>query len=54
MVLGHAEGVVILIALEADEPDVIGLTPGVASSVAPSGGPVDRRPGTDSKRLSHT
>jgi hypothetical protein len=54
VVLGHAEGVVILIALEAEEPDVIGLTPGVASSVAPSGGPVDRRPGTDSKRLSHT
>ena len=52
MVLEHAEGVVI--ALEAEEPDVIGLTPGVASSVAPSGGPVDRRPGTDSKRLSHT
>ena len=44
MVLEHAEGVVIVIALEAEEPDVIGLTPGVASSVAPSGGPVDRRP----------
>ena len=40
MVLEHAEGVVIVIALEAEEPDVIGLTPGVASSVAPSGRPV--------------
>jgi hypothetical protein len=40
MVLEHAEGVVIVIALEAEEPDVIGLTPGVASSVAPSGKPV--------------
>ncbi|WGD50108.1 hypothetical protein QA641_31450 [Bradyrhizobium sp. CB1650] len=38
MVLEHAEGVVI--ALEAEEPDVIGLTPGVASSVVPSGTPV--------------
>ncbi|HEY2502418.1 MAG TPA: hypothetical protein VGI68_13630 [Mycobacterium sp.] len=38
MVLEHAEGVVI--ALEAEELDVIGLTPGVASSVAPSGTPV--------------
>ncbi|WGD50088.1 hypothetical protein QA641_31315 [Bradyrhizobium sp. CB1650] len=38
VVLEHAEGVVI--ALEADELDVIGLTPGVASSVAPSGTPV--------------
>jgi hypothetical protein len=38
MVLEHAEGVVI--ALEADELGVIGLTPGVASSVAPSGTPV--------------
>jgi hypothetical protein len=40
MVLEQAEGVVIVIALEAEEPDVIGLTPGVASSVAPSGRPV--------------
>jgi hypothetical protein len=40
MVPEHAEGVVIVIALEAEEPDVIGLTPGVASSVAPSGRPV--------------
>jgi hypothetical protein len=40
IVLEHAEGVVIVIALEAEEPDVIGLTPGVASSVAPSGRPV--------------
>jgi hypothetical protein len=40
MVLEHAEGVVIVIALEAEEPDVIGLTPGVESSVAPSGSPV--------------
>jgi len=40
MVLEHAEGVVIVIAPEAEEPDVIGLTPGVASSVAPSGRPV--------------
>ncbi|WP_157450394.1 hypothetical protein [Bradyrhizobium sp. ARR65] len=38
IVLEHAEGVVI--ALEAEELDVIGLTPGVASSVAPSGTPV--------------
>jgi hypothetical protein len=38
IVLAHAEGVVI--ALEAEELDVIGLTPGVASSVAPSGTPV--------------
>jgi hypothetical protein len=38
MVLEHAEGVVI--ALEAEELDVVGLTPGVASSVAPSGRPV--------------
>jgi hypothetical protein len=38
MVLEHAEGVVIV--LEVEEPDVIGLTPGVASSVAPSGTPV--------------
>jgi hypothetical protein len=38
MVLEHAEGVVIVIALEAEELD--GLTPGVASSVAPSGTPV--------------
>ena len=38
IVLEHAEGVVI--ALEADELGVIGLTPGVASSVAPSGTPV--------------
>jgi hypothetical protein len=37
-VLEHAEGVVI--ALEAKELDVIGLTPGVGSSVAPSGRPV--------------
>jgi hypothetical protein len=40
MVLEHTEGVVIVIELEAEEPDVIGLTPGVASSVAPSGRPV--------------
>jgi hypothetical protein len=40
MVLEHTEGVVIVIAPEAEEPDVIGLTPGVASSVAPSGRPV--------------
>jgi hypothetical protein len=40
MVLEHAEGVVIAIAFEAEELDVIGLTPGVASSVAPSGTPV--------------
>ena len=40
MVLEHAEGVVIVIAPEAEEFDVIGLTPGVASSVAPSGRPV--------------
>ena len=40
MVLEHTEGVVIVVALEAEEPDVIGLTPGVASSVAPSGRPV--------------
>jgi hypothetical protein len=40
MVLENAEGVVIVIALEAEEPDVIGPTPGVASSVAPSGRPV--------------
>lgn len=40
MVLEHAEDVVIVIALEADGLDVIGLTPGVASSVAPSGTPV--------------
>jgi hypothetical protein len=39
MVLEHAEGVIV-IALEAEEPDVIGLTPGVASSVAPRGTPV--------------
>ncbi|HYZ22358.1 MAG TPA: hypothetical protein VE690_09390 [Rhodopila sp.] len=39
MVLEHTEGVVV-IPLEAEEPDVIGLTPGVASSVAPSGTPV--------------
>jgi hypothetical protein len=38
MVLEHTEDVVI--ALEAEEPDVVGLTPGVASSVAPSGTPV--------------
>lgn len=38
MVLEQAEGVVI--ALEAEGLDVIGLTPGVASSVAPSGTPV--------------
>ena len=38
MVLEHAEGVVI--ALEPDEFAVIGLTPGVPSSVAPSGTPV--------------
>jgi hypothetical protein len=38
MVLEHTGGVVI--ALEAEEPDVIGLTPGVESSVAPSGRPV--------------
>lgn len=38
MVLEHAEGVVI--ALEAEGLDVIGLTPGVASSMAPSGTPV--------------
>src|ERR1700681_3906351 len=40
MVLEHAEGVVIAIAFEAEELDVIGLTPRVASSVAPSGRPV--------------
>jgi hypothetical protein len=40
MVLEHTEGVVIVIAPEAEELDVIGLTPGVASSVAPSGRPV--------------
>lgn len=40
MVLEHAEGVVIVIAVEAEEPEDIGLTPGVASSVAPSGTPV--------------
>lgn len=40
MVLEHAEGVVIVIAVEAEGLDVIGLTPGVASSVAPSGTPV--------------
>jgi hypothetical protein len=40
MVLEHAEGVVIVMAVEAEELDVIGLTPGVASSVAPSGTPV--------------
>jgi hypothetical protein len=39
IVLEHAEGVVV-VALEAVEPDVIGLTPGVPSSVAPSGTPV--------------
>ena len=38
MVLEHAEGAVI--ALKPDEFAVIGLTPGVASSVAPSGTPV--------------
>ena len=38
IVLEHAEDVAI--ALEAEELDVIGLTPGVASSVAPSGTPV--------------
>ena len=38
MVLEHTEGVVT--ALEVEELDVIGLTPGVASSVAPSGRPV--------------
>lgn len=38
MVLEQAEGVVI--ALEAEGLDVIGLTPGVASSVAPNGSPV--------------
>jgi hypothetical protein len=37
IVLEHAEGI---IAFEAAELDVIGLTPGVASSVAPSGRPV--------------
>jgi hypothetical protein len=37
-VLEQAEGAVI--ALEAKELDVIGLTPGVGSSVAPSGRPV--------------
>jgi hypothetical protein len=40
MVVEHAEGVVIVVPLEAEELDVIGLTPGVASSVAPSGRPV--------------
>lgn len=40
MVLEHAEGVVIVIAVEAEEPEDIGLTPGVASSVPPSGTPV--------------
>lgn len=40
MVLEQAEGVVNVIAVEAEELDVIGLTPGVGSSVAPSGTPV--------------
>lgn len=40
MPLEHAEVVVIVMALDALELDVIGLTPGVASSVAPSGRPV--------------
>jgi hypothetical protein len=43
MVLEHAEGVVIVMALEVEEPDVIGLTPGVAISVAPMEGR-SRRP----------
>lgn len=38
MVLEHVEGAVV--ALEAEGLDLIGLTPGVASSVAPSGTPV--------------
>ncbi|QPF92998.1 hypothetical protein [Bradyrhizobium commune] len=40
MVLEHAEGVVVVIEVGAEELDDIGLTPGVASSVAPSGTPV--------------
>lgn len=40
IVLEHAEGVVIVIAGEAEVTEDIGLTPGVVSSVAPSGTPV--------------